>query len=145
MGEYPNGRRTLGLAAEAAAGPGLGCRGAGSETAPALLSACPRAEGAGVGAGAMSRATQGPRRDPLPLKGGACCSGLPGACPWPGWGWGIFVEVTGRVVPHLVVSFTGRVTAAPRLAGPSHRAARGAGVTPRQDRPTVVPPTRAPR
>lgn len=37
----------------------------------------------------------------------------------------------------------GKVTAAPRLAGPSRRAAPGAGVTPHRDRPPAVLPTKA--
>lgn len=35
------------------------------------------------------------------------------------------------------------MTAAPRLAGPSRRAAPGAGVTPHRDRPPAVLPTKA--
>lgn len=39
----------------------------------------------------------------------------------------------------------GKVTVAPHLVDPSHRAAHGAGVTPPHDRPTGAPPTKAPR
>lgn len=41
-----------------------------------LFSACQRAEGAGAGAGAVSRATRGPRRGLPLLRGGGCCWGL---------------------------------------------------------------------
>lgn len=44
-----------------------------------------------------------------------------------------------------MVSFTGKVTVAPHLVGPSHRAALGAGATPHHVRPTGAPPTKAPR
>lgn len=39
----------------------------------------------------------------------------------------------------------GKVTVAPHLVGPSHRAAHGAGVTPHHVRLIGVPPTKAPR
>lgn len=113
--------------------------------------------------GVVSRATRGPRHDLLLLRGGVCCLGPTGdlhvarGVLFPGWLVGMWRPLSGksllvlrwlgRVVTCLVaVSFlTEKVTVAPRLAGPSRRAAHGAGVTPHQDRHTEVLPTKAPR
>lgn len=127
-------------------------------TAPTVFSACQRGEGVEVGAAVVSRATQGPHHDLLLLRGGMCL--LPRAPLVGGWGctWqgDVFPRVAGDVAAGggwgewsptwWCLSFlTEKVTVAPRLVGPSLRAAHGAGVTPHRDRHTEVLRTRAPR